>query len=164
MDDLDEGQLRWRPAPQANHVGFLAWHALRIWDLNLGRMRGVSQDEEVWHTAGLRGQTGYDPRGVGTRGLGVGTGFTTTMVDRVPVGKDAISAYLEALHRATVAHLEGLTPADLERTTTNAAGATVTGVQLVEGILRHTYQHLGEADYVRGLLGIPDPTFPQDEE
>ena len=35
--------------------------------------------------------------------------------------------------------------------------------QSLEVALRQFYQHMGECDFLRGLIGIPDPTRPPDE-
>lgn len=163
VDDLTDDQLRWRPAPRANHVNFILWHALRIDDLRLGQLKGTPAFQQIWQSAGFRDRTGYDPQGLGARGLGVGTGYTVAMVDGVPVGKELITGYADAICREMVTWLKQAGPDALDRASENPFGGPQTAAQVIEGVVRQTYGHLGEADYVRGLMGIPDPTMPQEE-
>jgi hypothetical protein len=62
--------------------------------------------------------------------------------------------YLDAVDRRTRAMLQGLTPAELDRIVDRRWDPPVTlGVRLVS-IADDSLQHLGQAAYVRGLLGI----------
>ena len=164
VDDLSDEQFTWRPVPRANHVGFIAWHCLRACDMQLGRVRGVTATDEVWQTAGFQQRTGYDPRGLGTRGLGIGTGFTLAMVDAVPVTRELVASYADALAAAYVAQLATMHDEDLDAPlAAPAGGAPAQVVNAIEVALRQFYQHMGECDYLRGLIGIPDPTMPREE-
>ncbi len=69
VDDLTDEQFVWRPTQRTNHVGFIVWHCLRACDMQLGRVRGVGADDEVWLAAGFRERTGYDPAGWVRAGL-----------------------------------------------------------------------------------------------
>ncbi len=164
VDDLTDDQVVWRLTPRSNHVGFIAWHCLRACDMQLGRVRGVTADDEVWQTGGFRDRTGYDPRGLGTRGLGIGTGYSLAMVNAVPVTKDLMTAYADAVSQAYLAHLGTMQDADLDAPLDVPAGAPSTqAFNAFEVALRQFYQHMGECDFLRGLIGIPDPTMPRDE-
>jgi hypothetical protein len=164
IDDLTEEQFVWRPTPRSNHVGFIAWHCLRACDMQLGRVRGVTADHEVWQNSGFRERTGYDPRGLGTRGLGIGTGFSLAMVDAVPVTKELVTTYADAVSAAYIAQLSTMQDGDLDAPLAVPAGsAPAQAVNALEVAFRQFYQHMGECDYLRGLIGIPDPTMPQEE-
>ena len=84
----------------------------------------MTPDEEVWQTAGFRERTAFDPRGLGSRGLGIGTGFTLAMVDAVPVSKELITDYADAISRAYVAQLSTMEDADLDAPLATPAGVT----------------------------------------
>lgn len=160
---IADDQLRSRPAPRANHLGFIVWHCLRSADWQLGRLRGVTPDDEVWHAAGFRGRTGYDPRGLGMRGTG--TGYTLAQVDAVPVDAQLLEDYAAAVSQAYLAHLATMTDHDLEAPLPVPEGAPPQhAVNAIDTAIRQFHQHMGECDYLRGLLGIPDPTMPRDEE
>lgn len=164
VDDLTDEQLTWRPTPRANHVGFITWHCLRACDMQLGRARGVGTDGEVWQTGGFTTRTGYDPRGLGARGIGIGTGYSLAMVDAVPVTKAILTEYADAVADAYFAHFATMSDADLDAPAVVPDGAAPTlVVNSLEVALRQFYQHMGECDYLRGLIGIPDLTMPPEE-
>lgn len=164
VDDLTDEQLLWRPTSRSNHLAFITWHCLRACDMQLGRVRGVGPDGEVWQTADFAARTGYDPRGLGTRGIGIGTGYSLAMVDAVPVTKALVTAYADAVADAYVAHLATMSDADLDAPAAVPPGSpAMLAVSCLEVALRQFYQHMGECDYLRGLIGIPDPTMPPEE-
>jgi FAD/FMN-containing dehydrogenase len=164
VDDLTDEQLVWRPQPRSNHVGFIAWHCLRACDMQLGRVRGVGPDGEVWQTGGFSERTGYDPRGLGARGIGIGTGYTLAMVDAVPVSKALVTEYADAVAAAYVAQLGSMVDANLDAAALVPEGSPPAQAhQSLEVALRQFYQHMGECDFLRGLIGIPDPTMPSDD-
>lgn len=164
LDELTDEQFVWRPEARSNHVAFIAWHCLRACDWQLGRVRGVTPDNEVWQEAGFRERTGYDPRGLGTRGIGIGTGFTLEMVDAVPYSKQLVFDYVDAVAEAYKQQLATMQESDLERDTADATPERSNrAVDSLEVALRQFYQHMGECDFLRGLIGIPDPTMPRVE-
>ncbi|MCX6020501.1 MAG: DinB family protein [Chloroflexi bacterium] len=167
--DLSDEQLAKRPTTGVNSVGFTVWHALRGQDRGFGAMSGQGDAGQIWGTGGFAEQTGYDPRGKGFRGIGIGTGFTRAMVDEAPVGKDLLTAYADALHAAVTGFLKSQPDAQLLAPIPNPTQSpanpspTTTLAQMALGSLNHGLPHLGEADVLRSLLGIPDPTTPQEE-
>ncbi|MEX2375657.1 MAG: DinB family protein [Dehalococcoidia bacterium] len=164
VDDLTDDQFTWRPTPTANHVAFIAWHCLRACDMQLGRVRHAGPDGEVWQVGGFTERTGYDPRGLGMRGMGIGTGYTLQMVDAVPYSKDLITSYAEAVAEAYKEHLATMTDSDLDGASLVPGDAPAArAVDSIEVALRQFSQHMGECDFLRGLIGIPDPTRPADE-
>ncbi|MDA1010219.1 MAG: DinB family protein [Chloroflexi bacterium] len=164
LDDLTDEQFVWRPEERSNHVAFISWHCLRACDMQLGRVSQVGADGEVWQTGGFRERTGYDPRGLGARGMGIGTGFTRAMVDAVPYSKDLVTSYADAIASAYIAHLATMADADLDAPALVPEGSPATrNVDAIEVALRQFYQHMGECDFLRGLMGIPDPSRPPDE-
>ncbi len=72
---------------------------------------------------------------------------------KVRADADLLAAYLEAVHAQTVGYLAGLPEADLDRVVDTRWDPPVTlGVRLVS-VVNDDSQHLGQAAYVRGLLG-----------
>jgi hypothetical protein len=70
-----------------------------------------------------------------------------------PDAPEVLLEYLDAVDRRTRAFLETLTPTDLDRIVDRRWDPPVTlGVRLVS-IADDGLQHLGQAAYVRGLLG-----------
>src|SRR5688572_13385534 len=76
LSDLDEDALAWRPGPDANPIGWLVWHLLRVQDDHLAEVAGT---EQVWTAQGYAGRAGLpyadDATGFGhssTRSAGCG--------------------------------------------------------------------------------------------
>ena len=83
-----------------------------------------------------------------------GYGHAATDVARVrPDDADVLVEYLDVVHRRTCSMLDGLTTADLDRVVDRHWDPPVTlGVRLVS-VADDCLQHVGQAAYVRGLLG-----------
>lgn len=146
VEGLDAGQLTWRPGPDANSIGWLAWHIGRVEDAQIADITG---DDQVWAAGAWARQVGLEPDPADT-----GYGHTAEQVASVrPVGPGTLVAYLDAVHSATVAFVETLAAADLDRIVDRRWDPPVTlGVRLVS-IADDCLQHAGQAAYVRGLLG-----------
>jgi len=43
VEGLDPGQLTWRPGPDANSIGWLAWHVGRVQDAQIAAVTGEAQ-------------------------------------------------------------------------------------------------------------------------
>ena len=85
IEDLSPEDLAWQTDPQANSIGVTVWHVSRWLDLLTVRaLQNRSPEEEQWHTEGWAAKTGYDPRGIGYRGLGAITGYTWEEVQAIP--------------------------------------------------------------------------------
>jgi uncharacterized damage-inducible protein DinB len=145
VDGLDADRLAHRPAPDANSIAWLVWHLARVQD---DHVAGVAGLEQVWTAREFAGRFDlpFDERD---------TGFahTSSEVAKVRADADLLAAYLEAVHEQTVGYLAGLSEADLDRVVDTRWDPPVTlGVRLVS-VVNDDSQHLGQAAYVRGLLG-----------
>jgi hypothetical protein len=141
---LDDDDLAWRPDPEANSIAWLVWHLSRIED---DHVCGVSGDEQVWTADG--GAERFDlpfPREQH------GYGMSSADVGRVRVSGDLLAGYYEAVAADTAAYVATLGPADLDRVVDEQWDPPVTlGVRLVS-VVDEVNAHLGQAQYVRGLL------------
>lgn len=145
VDGLSDDELAWRPAADANPIGWLVWHLLRVQDDHVAE---VAETEQVWTAEGFADRFGL-PFDVAATGYGQ-TGEEVGAV-RVPAG--LLTEYAVAVHRRSVDFLSGLGEADLDRVVDERWDPPVTlGVRLVS-VVNDDTQHLGQASYVRGLLG-----------
>lgn len=114
---LTPKELAWRPHPNANSIGVTVWHVARWLDmLNFRVLCGMAPADEIWHRDGWAHRTNYDPRGVGTRGWGVVTGYTVEEVARIPIlSAEDFVQYLNAVAAALETTLSELSPDDLLR-------------------------------------------------
>jgi uncharacterized damage-inducible protein DinB len=144
VEDLDEGQLAARPAPDANSIAWLVWHLARVQDDHVADVAGT---EQVWTAQDFvsRFDLPFD------RGA-IGYGMNSEEVGHVQASAELLAEYLRAVHDATVAYLATVTADDLDRVVDERWDPPVTlGVRLVS-VVNDDMQHAGQAAYVRGLL------------
>jgi len=146
VEDLPAGRLVERPGPDANTIGWLLWHLARVQDHHLSELM---DSEQVWVGGDWAGRFGLEPDPSNT-----GYGHSSEEVGRVrPADGAAIVDYLEAVQARTIAFLEGLSDGDLDRIVDRRWDPPVTmGVRLVS-VADDSLQHVGQAAYVKGLLG-----------
>lgn len=145
VDGLDDDQLAWRPGPDANPIAWLVWHLARIQDDHVADVAGV---EQVWTAQGF-----HDRFGLPFEPGDTGYGHTSAEVAQVRAPAELLAAYLAAVHEQTIAYLAGVAPDDLDRVVDRRWDPPVTlGVRLIS-VVNDDDQHLGQAAYVRGLLG-----------
>jgi uncharacterized damage-inducible protein DinB len=146
VDGLAAERLVERPGPRANTIGWLLWHLARVQDHHLSELMG---SEQVWLNGEWAGRFGLEPDPSNT-----GYGHSPEEVGRVrPDSGAAIVEYLEAVQARTVPFLERLSDEDLDRIVDRRWDPPVTmGVRLVS-VADDSLQHVGQAAYVKGLLG-----------
>jgi uncharacterized damage-inducible protein DinB len=146
VEGLGPDDLARRVQPGANPIGWLAWHLLRLQDDHVADVAGT---EQVWTAEGWAGRFGLSVADAAT-----GYGMSDEEVDAVRVpSADLLLGYARAVHARTAEFLAGLSDEDLDRVVdTNWDPPVTLGVRLVS-VLSDDLQHLGQAAYVRGLLG-----------
>jgi hypothetical protein len=147
VDGVELAMLTEAPSPGANPIAWLVWHAARVQDDHLAEILAVDQ---VWVGDDWARRFGLDPDPSNT-----GYGHSARDVAAVrPESPEVLLEYLDAVDRRTRTMLGSLTPAELDRIVDWGWDPPVTlGVRLVS-IADDSLQHLGQAAYVRGLLGI----------
>lgn len=141
-DGLDVATLQQRPDGSGNSVGWLLWHLARVQD---DHVAGITGEPQVWE----RWQERFGlPNGTDD----IGYGHSSEQVDAVRIEDPALLAdYHGEVHRATLACLDGLDDAGLDRVVDRRWDPPVTaGVRLVS-VVSDCLQHLGQAAYVKGL-------------
>ncbi len=148
MPDLVAGlsvdDLAWRPDPEANSIAWLVWHLTRIEDDHVADVAG---EEQAWTAEGWADRFGL-PFATGEHGYGM----TSADVGKVRVSGDLLAGYYDAVAARTAAYVITLEPDDLDRVVDERWDPPVTlGVRLVS-VVNEVNAHLGQAQYVRGLL------------
>ena len=146
VEGLDAEELRRAPGPHANTIGWLVWHLARVQDHHISELLGA---EQVWVGDDWAQRCGLEPDPSNT-----GYGHSAEEVRAVqPEGPEVLLGYLREVDARTTRMLEGLAPSDLDRVVDRRWDPPVTlGVRLVS-IADDCLQHVGQAAYVRGLLG-----------
>lgn len=146
VEGLSPEDLRWAPGELANPIGWLVWHLTRVQDSHLSELTG---DRQVYLSGNWAEQFGLEPDPEDT-----GYDHTIEQVGTVRAkNAAALVTYYDAVHEKSVTFLRGLTTTDLDRIVDERFDPPVTlGVRLIS-VLDDDLEHVGQAAYVRGLLG-----------
>ncbi|MFI1566602.1 DinB family protein [Streptomyces sp. NPDC020490] len=143
---LGPDALNARPSGDANSIAWLVWHLTRVQDDHVADAFGLDQ---AWSARDWHKRFGLDlPR------HDTGYGHSPSKVAKVRVDSgDLLTGYYDAVHEQTLQALRSLAAKDLERIVDERWDPPVSlGVRLVS-VLSDDLQHVGQAAYVRGLLG-----------
>jgi hypothetical protein len=145
LDGLTAEELDTRVGADANPIGWLAWHLLRVQDDHVADVAGSDQ---VWTARGFAKR--FD---LPVDDSAIGYGMSAEEVAGVRIADPALLVeYSAAVHARTAEFLAGLDDGDLDRVVDTRWNPPVTlGVRLVS-VLGDDLQHLGQIGYVRGLL------------
>ncbi|MCD9199428.1 mycothiol transferase [Aeromicrobium wangtongii] len=144
VDGLSPDDLARRITPDANPIGWLVWHLLRVQDDSVADVAGA---EQVWHSAewAQRFALPFEPDATGY-------GQSREDVSAVRVTADLLVGYARGVTEATHDFLRGVSDDDLDRVVDERWDPPVTlGVRLVS-VIADDLKHLGQAEYAKGLL------------
>ena len=152
LKDLNLNQMTWLPDANANPIGFLLWHVLRTWDNYYSLLFNGPElyEKDQWPQ-----KFGFDVSGRGIDGDAMGTGFTAEDVAVVTPQPDVLIAYFDALLDLLNRYIKTATEEDLGQEFIVPwwpDPTTVAGV--ISHVLTHGMEHIGQAQYVRGLLPV----------
>jgi hypothetical protein len=145
VEGLSTEELLWRPDADANHIAWLVWHLSRQQDEQLAHLAGRSSawSEDGWAD---RFALPYPPR---THGYGMSSrevGAFTLSDPRLLTG------YHQDVHELTLALLGGLTAERLGEVIDPRWDPPVTVAVRIVSVLDDAAKHLGQAEYVRGMV------------
>jgi hypothetical protein len=147
VDGLTEEDLNRQPAPDCNSIGWLAWHVIRSVDRNMSEVIGEEQlwIKDKWHA---RFGRAADPNETG-----VGHTF-----EQAKNFKSPSSRVIVDYHKAILQKVEKYINAKLDEKDLNRDNYSPTfkksdlvGNKTASQFF-HGAHHIGQADYVRGLL------------
>jgi len=145
VEGLTVDELLWRPDRDANHIAWLVWHLARQQDDQVAALTG---DESVWLDDGWA-----DRFALPYRKHTHGWGMTSADVGRFTVADpDYFGGYHGAVHARTVELVEGLAADDYGRVIDRSWDPPVTVAVRLVSVLDDAVKHLGQAEYVRGLV------------
>lgn len=152
LKDLPAPALVWQPDPEANHISATLWHSCRVMDtVKVLRMDNRPAADQLWFTGGWAARTGYDPRGLGARGMGNLIGYSVAEMLAVPVLPlaDAL-AYFEACHGALAEAVRAL-PGDQLAATAPGGDPQRTYYEWTRICLLDGLAHRGEISALRAM-------------
>ena len=140
---LSPGERRFQPTPDANHIDFTVWHMARVENDWVNRF--ALRTETVW-------QRGRWHQRLGLPEKGSGFGYTAEQVAALPAFSfDGIMEYYDAVREATLAYLDGLTPAVLDACPNPDRRPGYTVGKMLSHVIVEESQHVGQVAYLRGL-------------
>jgi uncharacterized damage-inducible protein DinB len=144
LGTVSEDQLDVRIAADANSIGWIVWHLLRVQDDHVAEVAGT---EQVWTGQGFARRFALPFDDAAT-----GYGQSSEEVAQVRTTPALLAAYADAVAGATTTFVGSLSEADLDRVVDTRWDPPVTlGVRLVS-VINDDTQHLGQATFLRGLL------------
>lgn len=146
MEGLSADDLSWRPDGAANSIGWLVWHLSRQQDVQLAALAG--SEEQVWHSQGWgdRLDLPYDADEMGY-------GQDAEEAARFRVADPALLVgYAEAVGELAARVVRGLDADDYARVVDESWDPPVTLAVRVYSVLEDAAKHLGQAEYLVGML------------
>ena len=144
LDGLSPDELAWQPAPDANSIGWILWHMVRVEDMWIQFFAQFKP--ELWESDGWSDQFGLPTRDNGF-------GHTADQVNSFPrLDLAEFLQYRAAVRQSTLAYLNTLTPEDMETVPRERRPDMSLG-GMFRQIIGEMYQHVGHIAYLRGLQG-----------
>ncbi len=152
---LTEEQLHWQPEKNPNHITFAIWHAYRSEDelIHMLLMQKPSVFARNGRAERLPVAEPGDPP--------FGTGLNREQIARVHLPIETLYEYAEAVGAAVLEYADSLTP---EQEREEIPLPFFKDVYVIESAPRaevlvffsigHVTEHLGEVQYIKGLMGL----------
>jgi hypothetical protein len=144
-DGLTDDQSNYRPTPSANSIAWLLWHSARGQDVQVADIAGV---EPVWTREGWVDRFGLD-----LPPDSHGYGHSAEEVAKVRAPADLLAGYYHGVHAMTLRYVAGITADELARVVDTGWDPPVTASMRLVSIVDDCAQHLGQAAYLRGIVG-----------
>ena len=144
LDGLTPEDAAWQPAPDANSIGWILWHMVRVEDMWIQFF--AQFQPELWESDGW-----HEKFGLPTRDNGFG--HTAEQVNNFPqLDLVEFLRYRAAVREATLTYLNTLTAEDMETVPRERRPEMSLGAMFRQ-IIGEMYQHVGHIAYLRGLQG-----------
>ncbi len=143
LDGLTPEELAWRAGPEANSIGWILWHMLRVEDMWFQFF--IQRKLEIWERDGWNEKFGLPTRDNGF-------GHTQEQVAQFPALDLAeLVNYGKAVRAGTLEYVQGLTAEDYAVVPREQRPEMSVGA-ICRQIIGEVYQHQGHIAYLRGLL------------
>ena len=136
-DGLSDAVACYRPDAEANPVGWLVWHLLRVEDGHVSELAG---EQQAWTASGWHERSGLSLPPDAT-----GYGHGSDEVAAVRVAPEVLDGYSDEVHRRTLRYVGALTAEELERVVDTSWDPPVTAAVRLVSVVDDCSQHLGQA-------------------
>ena len=146
VDPLTDEQLAWRPNPRAHSIGFTLWHTARADDNVQLDLTGAPLE---WERGEWARRWGHPERGVGT-------GWDDERAAALPLPPRAeLLDYVRRVFGSVDTALDAIEDARLDTALKSRfMGGDSTVGEVIGACVTHDNRHLGEIEYIKGLLGL----------
>ncbi len=148
VTDLTDDQLFWSPQPGAHSLGFAIWHIARC-DDNYLRSH-IQGRQEIWQENGWFRRWSMDSESTGML-------LSDKEAAALPLpAKSEIMDYAWQVWEEVVAYVIDLDQAELDQPVSQVERTTdmTVGQVLMSHIYGHDNRHMGEMEYLKGLIGL----------
>ena len=143
VDGLTPEELVWRAGPEANPIGWILWHMIRVEDMWFQFF--IQRQPEIWERDGW-----HEKFGLPTRDNGFG--HTQEQVANFPaLDLSTLMEYGEAVRSDTLSYLRGLS-ADDYAVVPREQRPEMSVAAVFRQVIGELYQHQGHIAYLKGLL------------
>lgn len=140
LEDMPQSILSWRPSDNSNSIGSITIHIARVEDaLSVGSL-GLNEQifaTHEWHQQLRLSKDDW------------GWGFDALPASQQP-GVELLVSYLHAVRERTLPFIQALSPERLQEEVPGRRIRTV--AQSLSFIVNEELQHLGQMDYLKGLI------------
>ncbi len=151
LEPLTAEHLYYAPIPGATTIAFIAWHITRTLDDAVHDTIPVKPGPTIWAAQGFHQKFGSSPE------EGTGTGYTAEQVGEFRPSLELLREYAAEVGPTIPAAFENMTDDDLDRVMDQERPDRTLARRLQTFVIGHTFYHLGEIRYVKGLQGMPFP-------
>ena len=144
LSELSDADLMTCPNDHSNSVGWTLWHQFRVEDSIIANISGNSQ---AWIEGGWHSKFGAEADPAQN-----GMGDTMEKVKTFQVTGDNLKGYAAAVREKTLACLQTLTPADLDRDLPLPDGGTRKAGDWLGILMIDHFHHSGQVCYVSGYI------------
>ena len=143
ISDLTPAEMAWKAGPEANHIGWILWHMIRVEDMWFQFF--IQRQPEIWERDGWNEKFGLPTRDNGFE-------HTQEQVDNFPAyDLGQMLEYGAAVRYETLNYLASVTPAQMDNIPREARPEMSIG-RIFRQVIGEVYQHQGHIAYLKGLL------------
>lgn len=154
LDKMPPEQLAWQPDAEANNIGVTAWHMARWLDvLATIALAKCDASEQEWFARGWGKKTGYDPRGIGSLGLGAVTGYSLQEVEAIPtLTADQLLEYFDQAIQTLRPKILALSSKSFEELAVALGEREPRSIYYwVRAIMQGCFAHIGEIQALKAI-------------
>ena len=142
VSDLTSAELAWRAGPEANPIGWILWHMLRVEDMWFQFF--IQRKPELWERDGWNEKFGLPTRDNGF-------GHTLEQVAEFPaLDRNELVRYGDAVRAETLEYLKGLASDDFNVVPREQRPEMSVGA-IFRQVVGELFQHQGHISYLKGL-------------